>query len=279
MKPGLERPCLLAEDSLDPVARARLALPAALLCAAWLAGCGGGGGGNGDGSDGSDGGGGDVTFSRDIAPVFAEKCTFCHHPNSALPDLTHPFDEQTGIVGKENSWVPNGSDKEFIVDPGNVDNSFILTKVSETTLEPEVEGAPMPFETAPLDDTQIAALTDWIDGGAADDASFEPVAAILGTNSMTVTRAAGKCAYCHYPDSPLPHMDVTDPFGPDGLVDVAADRGGTRVIPNNPDDSVLLLKVKGDTSEGPRMPFVPPRMSDREIADLTAWIAAGALDN
>jgi hypothetical protein len=253
-------------------------LPGALACVAWLAGCGGGGDDDDDGDDSDDSSGGEVSFERDIAPVFADKCNFCHHPGSVIDvDLTRPFDEELGIIRRENSWVPNGSEQEFIVDPGNPDNSFILTKVSATSLEEEVEGAPMPFEFEPLDEGQLAAVRDWVEQGALDDATFEPVAEIFGTDPMSLGRAAGKCTFCHHPDSPPPRLDVTNAFDENGLVDVPAALGGTRVVPGDVEESVLIGKLEG--TEGARMPFVPDRMTPDEIADLTAWIEAGAPNN
>ena len=172
-----------------------------------------------------------------------------------------------------------GDDQEFIVEPGNPDASFILTKVIGTELRPEVEGGAMPYEIAPLDDGQVDDVVAWIEAGANDDATFDPVSAILGTNDQTLGGASGKCTLCHYEGSPPPRLNVLDPFGDQGLVDVAATLGGTRVVPGDPDASVMIQKVTGAQDEGESMPFVPERLTDGEIAILTAWIEAGALDN
>ncbi len=258
--------------------RARVALPGALLCAAWLAGCGGGDDGGDDGGDGGDGSG-DVSYSRDLAPIFAEKCNFCHQNAIIQMDFTKPFDSEVGIVERENSWVVRGSEEEFVVDPGNPDNSFILTKVTADTLEEEVEGVPMPLVTPALTPGELDAVETWIAGGAQDDAFFEEsVAPIFGTE-VSLGGSRGKCTFCHYPGSPPPRLDVTDPFGANGFVDVNATLGGVRVVPGDPDASVLMQKLLGDEEVGDPMPFVPERMTDAEVADLTAWIEAGAPNN
>lgn len=259
---------------------ARFALPGALLCAAYLAGCGGGGDDDDDSADGADDGGGEVSFSRDIAPVFAIKCNLCHHPNSATEmDLTDPFGEEGFISRQSIAFRDFGDDQEFLVDPGNPDGSFILTKVDGTELDPHVEGAPMPFETAYLDDTELEAVTDWIDAGAADDATFDPVAAIFGTQNETLRSGFGKCTLCHYAGSPPPRMDILDVFGENGLVDVAASVGGTRVVPGDSANSVLVQKLTGDPDVGEQMPLHLEPMTPDEVADLRAWIAAGAENN
>jgi hypothetical protein len=249
--------------------------PGALVCAALAAGCGGGAD---DDDDADDSSGGEVSFSRDIAPVFAAKCIFCHHPGSIIDvDLTRPFDEEVGIIRRENSWTIKGSVEEFIVDPGNPDESFIIKKVSATSLDESVDGAPMPFAYEPLDADELASVRAWIEGGAPDDATYEPVGEIFGTDPMSLGRAAGKCTFCHHPGSPPPRLDVTDPFGDNGFVAVSAAVGGTRVVPGDADGSVLMGKLEG--TEGERMPLVPERFTADEIADLTAWIEAGAPNN
>ena len=264
--------------------RRRLSLPGALLCAAWLVGCGGGDDDDDSADDGTaddgDDGSGEISFSDDIAPIFAAKCNFCHHPNSATElDLTNPFGEE-GMVGRRSiAFEVYGDDQEFIVDQGNPDGSFILTKVEGTDLDPEVEGGAMPLQIAPLDDAQVDDVVAWIEGGAADDATFDAVSDILGTDDQTLGRASGKCTLCHYEGSPPPRLNILDPFGEEGLVEVAASLGGVRVVPGSPDESVLIEKITGNPDSGEQMPFNPEPMTADEIATLSAWIEAGALEN
>ena len=262
----------------NPKSAARRLCLAALLGAACLSACGGGDDDGGD--DGSDDGSGEVSFSRDIAPVFAVKCNGCHHAGSATEmDLTDPFGEEGFIERQSIAFKVYGDDQEFLVDPGNPDGSFILTKVDGSPLDPKVEASPMPLIIEPLDQGQLDAVAAWIDEGANDDATFDPVAEIFGTQNETLGRGFGKCTLCHYDGSPPPRLDILDVFGGNGLVDVAASVGGTRVIPGDPDGSVLMQKLRGEEDVGPRMPLQLEPMTADEIADLRAWIQAGALDN
>ena len=232
--------------------------------------------GDDSGDDGGDGGGGEVSFASDVLPIFEDKCVYCHHPDSASGvDLTDPFGPQ-GIVDRPNSW--KGSSFTLLVDPGNPDNSFILHKVSERDLDPEVEGQPMPIEIPALTAGEIDVVATWIDDGADGGGPYNAVAEIFGTDPLSLGVEAGACTWCHYPGSDT-RLDVTAPLDPVfGLVDVSAAVGGTRVIPGNVEDSILIQKLEG-TADGPAMPYNPARLSNGEIADLTQWIADGALDN
>lgn len=277
--------------------RARATVLAASLVSA-LSACGGDdgsepsetGGSNGTGGTSSTGGAGPgeggapvaatVSYTADVRPIFMSKCNYCHGPTSAvMVDLSDPFDPALGIVNRENSWKE--SDETLLVEPGNVENSFLITKVTETNLDPHVDGAPMPMELPMLTSEEIAAVEQWITDGAENDAFFQStVAPIFGT-AVSLGRAAGKCTYCHFPGN-THTVDVLDVFGT--MVDKRSAYGqngtpGTIVIPGDPANSVLVKKLKGDPSVGPQMPFVPPRLSSEEIETLKTWIAEGAQDN
>jgi len=66
------------------------------------------------------------------------------------------------------------------------------------------------------------------------------------------------------------------------LVDPTASRNGPQVIPGDPDNSLLIWKLKGVDRNGrkvfgERMPFGRPPLSEGELAAITAWIQEGAL--
>lgn len=53
---------------------------------------------------------------------------------------------------------------------------------------------------------------------------------------------------------------------------------GVRVVPGNPEASVLVRRIRGQTL--PRMPFDgPPYLSDDEIRLIEAWVTQGARDD
>jgi hypothetical protein len=214
-----------------------------------------------------------VTFKNDVAPIFAT-CGLCHHPgNGTKVDLTHPFDPETGIVGRANSWTM--APKTVLVDPGKVENSFLIDKVVRTDLDPHIEGGPMPLNFPMLDATEIAAIRQWIQDGAMNDASFAANVQPIFGDGMSLGASGGKCAYCHYAGTQQP-PDLTHPFDPtNGIVNVMGARG-IRVVPGNPDASALVKKIEAQPSVGAPMPYQEPRLTQAQVDNLKAWIAAGA---
>jgi hypothetical protein len=204
----------------------------------------------------------------------------CHTAQSAIGyDLTNPFDPALGIINRPNSWVPNGSKQTLIVEPGNVDNSFLVTKVERTDLDAHVDGSPMPFVVAPLDALQLDAVERWISDGAQNDDFFaESVAPIFGTQ-VTLRGTAGKCTFCHFPGN-ANHINVLDVFDAQvGLVNVDSNFGGKLVVPGDAANSVLMKKLTGAAGVGAPMPYVPARLTAAEVQALKTWIEEGALEN
>lgn len=244
------------------------------LAVAMLGGCGGGGGG--DEVDA-----GPVSFARDIQPIFNAKCISCHHPESAIEvDLTNPFDPELGIIERPNTWAPNGSQQALIVDPGNVDNSFLVKKIEDESLDDHVDGAPMPLHEERVTAEELEAIEQWIRDGAQNDAFFaDNVAPIFGTE-ITLGRASGKCTWCHYPGSPT-GLDVLDPFdAEEGMVNRDSAYGGKIVIPGDVENSFLIEKLASmQPLGGQPMPYRPPRLTAEEQALVRAWIAQGAQNN
>lgn len=222
----------------------------------------------------------EVSFSEDIVPLFERSaCYDCHYDGTPTHyDLTRPFDPDVGIVGRENSWVPNGSTWPLVVDPGNAAESFLVIKLSGIELDPKVDGGTMPMHLEPLTTSELAAVETWISNGAHDDAQFaSAVAPIFGTE-ISMRKAAGRCTYCHYPGSPsgLNVLDVFDPV--EGMVGVDSAYGGKIVVPGDPDASVLMGKLRG-LGPGKQMPLHAPPFTPSQIQLVIDWIDAGALDN
>src|SRR3954470_22928634 len=71
------------------------------------AGGGGTSGGAGQPSAGGAAAGGatTVSFERDVAPIFADSCVYCHYTGSILVDIAQPFTPGSGLVDSLNSWA------------------------------------------------------------------------------------------------------------------------------------------------------------------------------
>jgi hypothetical protein len=248
------------------------------MALAALGACGddGGGDGNGGGVDA-----GPVSFAADIQPIFTSKCIFCHRPGTAIDvDLLNPFDPDHGIINRENTWVPNGSQETLIVDPGNVDNTFLIKKVEAESLDDHIDGAPMPLQVERVTAAELDLIEQWITDGAQNDAFFaDNVAPIFGTE-VTLGRASGKCTWCHFPGNPT-GLDVTAPFDPEvGMVDRVGAFGKAIVAPGDPDASFLVEKLESmQPSGGQPMPYRPQRLTAEEQALVRAWVAQGAPNN
>ncbi len=181
-------------------------------------------------------------------------------------------------MGRANSW-PDAAAK-LVVDPGNVANSFLIDKVARTDLDPPTEGNPMPWNIDPVTTDELTNLRQWITDGAKDDDLYQTSIVFIFGDGMNVGRRGGKCGYCHYPGTPQP-PDLTHPFDMNvGIVNVNAVRApGKRVVPGNPDDSVLVKKVEAQSvtaALGAPMPLHSPPLSQAQVDTLKAWIAAGA---
>jgi hypothetical protein len=114
----------------------------------------------------SDGALDDATFASTIRPIFGAegtlngKCIHCHWSGGERPNLADPFDPTTGAVGVMSERVD-----QAIIEPGDPDASFLVTKVSNTTLSP-TQGPPMPAEFPRLTEAEVTAVRTWIAEGA-----------------------------------------------------------------------------------------------------------------
>jgi hypothetical protein len=91
---------------------------------------------------------------------------------------------------------------------------------------------------------------------------------------------ANGCTDCHEPSAgPTGGLDLTGGVSWSNLVYQlsAQDSMLTRVIPNNPDASLLFQKINCDTPGiGQRMPYGFPPLSPEQQALIYDWIAGGA---
>jgi hypothetical protein len=223
----------------------------------------------------------EVSFAAQVVPIFAAKCSFCHHPDNAVKvDLTRPFHPELGLINRPNSWTQ--SSKKILVVPGDPEASALIWKVEQTELESKIDGDPMPWNIDPLTEGELENLRRWIVQGAKDDSLYRnTITRILG-DGVSLGSRGGKCAYCHYPDASY-GPDLTDLFDPErGSVNIASDFGGIRIVPSDPEASVLFTKVRGEplpTNLGRPMPLHFERLTDKEKKILRDWISQDAKNN
>jgi len=222
-----------------------------------------------------------VSFAAQVAPIFAAKCNFCHHPQNAVKvDLTRPFDRKVGIILRANTWTKSG--KKYLVVPGDPEASALILKVEAAELDVHVDGDLMPWNIDPLSEQERESLRQWISGGALNDSFYKGTIARIFGDGISLGSRGGKCAYCHYAGASF-GPDLTNPFHPArGLVNVRASFGGIRVKPGDPLGSLLFAKVGGSElspGRGRPMPLHFLRLTAAENQILRGWIAQGARDN
>jgi mono/diheme cytochrome c family protein len=93
------------------------------------------------------------SFADDILPIFQESCVRCH---GEVDESGFPYTE-AGLSLMTYEDVMNGSEFGSVVEPGNPDDSYLLT---------QVENGDMPDEGDPLTPEQIALIREWIEAGA-----------------------------------------------------------------------------------------------------------------
>jgi len=226
-------------------------------------------------------GGATLSYATDVAPLFEERCTHCHHSGvTAIPNIVDPFDPTNGLIAFPNSWnASHPETPEMNVVPGDPANSFLVQKITETTL---AAGDAMPWSPDRLTTEELADLRQWVTSGALNDTFYASNIKRIFGNAGALGAPGGKCSYCHYEGGEEPNL--SDPFDPvNGVVNIAATtEGWTRVIPGDPDNSLLIARVEATettTEVGDPMPKVYPRLTPAEIETVTQWILEGAQDN
>lgn len=222
---------------------------------------------------------GAVSYARDVAPIFAARCNSCHHSASATKlDLTSPFDEEVGLVNRENTWVD--ARNAILVVPGQPDQSALIDKIDGRELDPKVEGSPMPLSFPALTAEELTIVRDWINDGASPGTTFDNEVARIFGDGATLGSRSGKCAWCHYAGTPSP-PNLVDPFdSTEGAVDVASFTGGVRIVPGDAAQSVLYQRIDDSVEHvGNAMPLAYSPLSADQVETIRTWIAEGARDN
>jgi hypothetical protein len=93
-----------------------------------------------------------VDFAREVQPILAKRCFFCHGNDKAEGGLR---------LNKRESVIAALESGEHAVVPGNIEKSALLQRISSTE-----ESERMPPEGKPLAPEQIETLRRWISEGA-----------------------------------------------------------------------------------------------------------------
>ena len=102
---------------------------------------------------------------------------------------------------------------------------------------------------------------------------LQPTLASIQDNVFTPT-----CIGCHSGANAPQGLQLTAGNSAANLINVPAPRDPTqiRVIPGNPDGSLLIQKLQGTATLGARMPLGQPPLDPSTIAVIRLWITNGA---
>jgi len=168
-------------------------------------------------------------------------------------------------------------------------------------------GQHMPLQVPPLTAEEISLLEDWVSAGAPNGdftdrgdqltpqqrgpqpRSFAADIRPIFGQEQELNQVNGvcrpgqvcaRCVYCHYEGTPNP-PNLSDPFGLDGVVGVTSTLRPDlkRVAPGDPEQSLLILKIRPDSSTidyGARMPYSFQQLSPAQVTLVRQWIEDGA---
>jgi len=93
---------------------------------------------------------GPISYSQDVAPIFANRCIKCHG-----------IDKQEGQLDLSSfTAIMAGGKSGDIISPGNADNSKLISLITS---------GKMPKNGAKLNPDQVKILIDWVNAGAQDN--------------------------------------------------------------------------------------------------------------
>jgi len=104
----------------------------------------------------------EVSFSKDIQPIFNSYCVVCHEGAGQAGLTLEPNLSYSKLVGMPSTE----STAELRVKPGSPDQSYIIAKLQGTQVQAGGSGAQMPYGLAPLSQAQIGLVQQWIAEGA-----------------------------------------------------------------------------------------------------------------
>jgi len=108
---------------------------------------------------------GDISFVRNIVPIFKSRCVICHMPGSEQAGLAlHPKGGYANLID-----VKSTESTLMRVAPGSAERSYLYRKLLGTQAAAGGGGERMPFGDAPLSDAQLDTIRRWIESGARDD--------------------------------------------------------------------------------------------------------------
>lgn len=102
-----------------------------------------------------------VSFARDIQSIFNANCVVCHQGKGPAG-----LSLQSDMAYNNLVNVPSSESPLMRIAPGDPDKSYLPNKLQGTQGQVGGSGERMPFGAAPLPQTQIDLIRQWISQGA-----------------------------------------------------------------------------------------------------------------
>ena len=157
-----------------------------------------------------------VSFAKQVAPIFSQRCLACHNARTAK-----------GRLNMENF--------ANLMKGGESGPSVVAANPGESLLQTMIEDHSMPKDADPLLPEQIAVVKKWIETGARLDAGIAPTSTLI-TIMPKLVQPMPPEAY----RVSVPVMAVV--FSPDG--NLLATSGYREVLLWNPADGQLVRRIK-----------------------------------
>lgn len=189
-------------------------------------------------------------WSNLVFPLIQARCDDCH-------DYWGPESE----LAYQRLTETRGAEPALVI-AGDSANSVFHQKLGPTPQK----GGQMPLQVPAVSEAKIESIRDWINDGAPEDQ--------LWTVFGELYKGAGSCWNCHR------SWGEAGPTNTSALQATLLSRsvgGYTLVVPGDAEASLLYLKLVPDKLPfGQVMPLSYSFVSDEDLADIAAWIDAGA---
>jgi WD40 repeat protein/mono/diheme cytochrome c family protein len=170
----------------------------------------------------------EVSYYRDIRPLFQQHCQGCHQPAKASGGY---------VMTNHAALLKKGDSDEPGIVPGKPDESSVVYQiVSQNGNRPS-----MPRGREPLTDLQVSLIKKWIVQGAKDDTPASARAVVVDAE--------------HPPKYDLPPVITALDYSPDGSLLAVA--GYHEVLLHKPDGSELVARLVGASERVQSLAFSP----------------------
>jgi hypothetical protein len=213
-----------------------------------------------------------------------------------------------GDANRNDIFGARGDEPVRLIDPGNPEESYLIARLRGEMLGEKIPGSRMPLANQPLSVAEMLALMCFIEGLPAGSVGGDEVTLasaidyvgcsysadpeslnLLGSGVTWEQRVKQilefNCGGCHSDPAPQAGLSLKDGDVYARLLQPSTQLPDLNLIePGDPDASYLWLKVTADERiMGSPMPLDPlngtRRLTEAELADIKAWIEAGAVEN